>query len=153
MNLLSHLSPDGGELPKPADARRAALGFEAWHEALSLAQDNPAADLARSLSAAPPGRCLLAAIFGNSPFLSDVAVKEWVFLTRLIDQGADRTFEEIAIAVEKTEDRGEDTAALMRRLRAAKRRVALLAAVAALAGTWSLEQQPRALTRFSAASL
>ena len=29
----------------------------------------------------------------------------------------------------------------MRRLRVAKRRVALLAAVAELAGTWSLEQQ------------
>ena len=41
MKLLSHLSPDGDGLPEPADARRLALGFEAWNEALALAPDDP----------------------------------------------------------------------------------------------------------------
>jgi len=75
MNLLSHLSPDGGGLPEPADARRLALGFEAWHEALALGQGEPLSDKARCWTATPPGQRLLASIFGNSPFLSGVAVK------------------------------------------------------------------------------
>src|SRR6516165_10739492 len=123
MNLLSHVSPDGGELPQPADTRRLALGFEAWNEALAQAQKEPASSSARSWSATPRGKRLLAAIFGNSPFLSGVVVKEWAFLTRLLDEGADRLFSEIVANVEEAEDLGEDTAALMRRLRIAKRRV------------------------------
>ena len=41
----------------------------------------------------------------------------------------------------------------MRRLRIARRRVALLAAVAELAGCWSLEQQMAALSRFADAAI
>jgi glutamate-ammonia-ligase adenylyltransferase len=153
MKLLSHLSPDGGGLPKPADARRLTLGFEAWNEALALAPDDPEGGLARQWSAASPGKCLLASIFGNSPFLSGVAVNEWALLTRLVEEGPDPLFAEIVPSVEKTEDLGEDTAAVMRRLRIAKRRVALVAALAELAGAWSIEQQTAALSRFAEAAL
>jgi glutamate-ammonia-ligase adenylyltransferase len=153
MKLLSHLSPDGDALPKPADARRLALGFEAWHEALALAPADPEGKLARQWSEVSSGKRLLASIFGNSPFLSGVAVKEWAFLTRLVEEGPDPLFAEIAAKVEKTEDLGEDTAAVMRRLRIARRRVALVAALAELAGVWSLEQQTAALSRFAEAAL
>jgi glutamate-ammonia-ligase adenylyltransferase len=153
MKLLSHLSPDGGGLPKPADPRRFALGFEAWNEALALAPGNPASDLARQWSAAGAGKRLLASIFGNSPFLSGLAVKEWTFLTRLVEEGPEPLFAGIAAGVEKTEDLGEDTAAVMRRLRVARRRVALVAALAELANVWSLEQQTAALSRFAEAAL
>jgi glutamate-ammonia-ligase adenylyltransferase len=153
MKLLSHLSSDGDGLPKPADARRLALGFEAWNEALALAQGNIASDLARQWSATGAGKRLLASIFGNSPFLSGIAVKEWACLTRLVEEGPDPLFAEIAAGVEKTEDPGEETAAVMRRLRIAKRRVALVAALAELAGVWSLEQQTAALSRFAEAAL
>jgi glutamate-ammonia-ligase adenylyltransferase len=153
MKLLSHLSPDGDGLPQPADARRLSLGFEAWNEALALAQTNPASDLARQWSATGAGKRLLASILGNSPFLSGIAAKEWAFLTRLVEQGPDPLFAKIAASVEKTEDLGEDTAAVMRRLRIAKRRAALLAALAELAGVWSLEQQTAALSRFAEAAL
>ena len=153
MKLLSHLSPDGGGLPEPADPRQLALGFEAWNEALGLAQGEAGSGVARQWSASPLGKRLLAAIFGNSPFLSGVAVKEWAFLTRLLEEGVNSVFSDIAASVESDEDVGEDTPALMRRLRVAKRRVALLAAVAELAGTWSLEQQTMALSRFAEAAL
>ncbi len=153
MKLLSHLSPDGGGLPEPADARRLALGFEAWNEALALAPNDPEGDLARHWSDAPSGKRLLASIFGNSPFLTGVAVKEWAFLTCLVEQGPDPIFGEIAAGIEKTEELGEDTAAVMRRLRIAKRRVALAAALAEVAGAWSLEQQTAALSRFAEAAL
>src|SRR6516162_10114827 len=107
MKLLSHLSPDGDRLPEPADTRKLALGWEAWHETLALAQDDPVAAFARSWSAVVPGKRLLASIFGNSPFLSSIAVKEWAFLSRLVDEGANGLFSEISANIEKTEDLGE----------------------------------------------
>jgi len=153
MKLLSHLSPEGDGLPEPADARRLALGLEAWREALAVAQDTPRSGLARRWSATPAGKRLLASIFGNSPFLSDVAVKEWAFLTRLVEEGPDPLLDEIAAAIEMPGYLGEDRAGLMRRLRVAKRRVALLAAVAELVRAWSLEQQMAALSRFADGAL
>ena len=153
MKLLSHLSPNGDRLSEPADLRKLALGLGAWDEAIASAEDVHAAYLARSWSAAGPGKRLLASIFGNSPFLTGIAVQDWAFLNRLVEEGADPLLVEIAANVEATQDLGEDTAALMRRLRVAKRRVALVAAVAELAGTWSLEQQTEALSRFAAAAL
>ena len=153
MTLLSRISADAkaGGLPQPADPHRMALGFEAWQAALDRA--GPEAEGARAWSADPAGRRLLAAIFGNSPFLSDLAVKEWAVLSRLVAEGPDPLFAETAKSVERREDPGEDTAALMRRLRLAKRRVALLAALADLAELWPLEQQTAALSRFAEAAL
>jgi glutamate-ammonia-ligase adenylyltransferase len=150
MKLLSHLSPkraDGSPtLPAPADAHLLSLGQDAWNTALAEAGDAGAA--ARAWSGTAAGSALLAAIFGNSPFLSGVAVREWAFLTELVERGADTAFETV-IATAKRPIDGEDTAVLMRRLRVARRRVALTAAVAELAGAWSLEPQMAALTRFA----
>ena len=75
MKLLSHLSRDGEGLPGPADERRLALGFAAWHEALALAPGDPTGEEARRWSATRRGKRLLTSIFGNSPFLSEVAAK------------------------------------------------------------------------------
>ncbi len=153
MNLLAHISNDGEVLPQPADPRLMALGFAAWGEALAAAQGDPAEEAARGWSAAPQGNRLLEAIFGNSPFLGGLAVKEWRFLTRLVVEGADPLFDEVVAAIENPDDPGEDGPGLMRRLRIAKRRTALLAAAAEFAGAWSLEQQMAALSRFAAAAV
>src|SRR5258708_5107868 len=152
MTLLSHLSPDGGGLPSPADAHRRSLGIAAWNEALD-AGDHPQRQRARAWSTTARGARLLGAIFGNSPFLSGVAVAEWAFLTRLVEEGLDRPFDEILADTEKTEDRGEIQAALMQRLRIGKRRVALLTAIGEITGCWPLERQMAALSRFAEAAI
>ncbi|HWB51045.1 MAG TPA: bifunctional [glutamine synthetase] adenylyltransferase/[glutamine synthetase]-adenylyl-L-tyrosine phosphorylase [Stellaceae bacterium] len=150
MMLLSHLSPKDaahyGPLPAPADPRLLALGLDAWQAALTEA--GQAASAARAWSATPAGRALLAAIFGNSPFLTGAAVREWAFLTELVARGADAAFAAVIDAAKRPID-GEDAAGLMRQLRVARRRVALTAALAELAGAWTLEQQMAALTGFA----
>jgi [glutamine synthetase] adenylyltransferase / [glutamine synthetase]-adenylyl-L-tyrosine phosphorylase len=153
MTLPFKLFADGDGPPLPADSRRLALGFEAWDEVLAAAADDPAAHRAREWGNAPMGRRLLTSIFGNSPFLSGLAVNEWRLLNRLVGDGPDPLFAEIAAAVEDRADHGEDTTELMRRLRLAKRQTALVAAVAELAGAWSLEQQTEALSRFAEGAL
>jgi glutamate-ammonia-ligase adenylyltransferase len=153
VKLLSHISANRDRLPQAADQRLLELGFSGWETALAEADDQPRACLARAWSAVVEGRDLLAAVFGNSPFLSRVAAAEWDFLTRLAEDGADRPFAEIAASVEEQGDRGENRAELMRRLRIARRRVALLVGIADLAGYWSIEQQVAALSRFADAAI
>ncbi len=148
MKLLSQLSPNAGGLPLPADTRLLALGQAAWDEALAEAGAGERVAAARAWSSAPSGRALLAAIFGNSPFLTGVAAREWAFLTGLVEDGADAAFAGIIAETKRPID-GEDQKALMRRLRVARRRVALTAGVAEFAGVWSLEQQMAALSRFA----
>jgi glutamate-ammonia-ligase adenylyltransferase len=152
MKLLSNLSPDSRALPRPADPRRHEIGLAAWDEALSTAPDQDAAARARTWSATPAGGQFLAAIFGNSPFLGGAAVAEWDFLTQLVKHGADPLFGHV-LDTTLADNHGENRAALMRRLRIAKRRVALLAAAAELTGAWPLERQMAALSRFAEAAL
>jgi glutamate-ammonia-ligase adenylyltransferase len=158
VTLLSDISAArAGErrdrLPQPADPRLFELGMSAWNTALSEAGNANRASRARAWSRTPEGAELLAALFGNSSFLSAIAAAEWDFLTRLVDEGVDAPFEEILVAIECREDSGEDRASLMRRLRIARRRVALLAAVAELAGGWPLETQMAALSRLADAAI
>ena len=141
------MAADRNILPDPADPRLLELGLSAWNAALAEAEDANRADKtciarARAWSGTPEGERLLAALFGNSPFLGGVAVAEWDFLTRLIDEGADAAVRgNSSPRSRRREDSGEDRGVrLMRALRLARRRVALLAAVAELAGSWSLEQ-------------
>ncbi len=153
MELLARLSLNGSELPRPADQRRLSLGLEAWQAALASAAPGPAAAAACDWSRSPQGKQLLAAIFGNSPFLSGLAVREWQFLTGLVEAGPDPLLDKIIAEAEDPDDHNEDASVLMRRLRIGKRRTALLAAVAELAGAWSLEQQTAALSRFAEAAI
>jgi [glutamine synthetase] adenylyltransferase / [glutamine synthetase]-adenylyl-L-tyrosine phosphorylase len=153
MKLLSDIIASRAELPIAADSRSLALGLAAWEEALADAGDKPLAGRARAWSTAPGGRRLLAAIFGNSPFLRGLAIREWGFLTELIEAGGDMAFDSVVATIAADDDAGEDTSALMRRLRAAKRRVSLAAAVCEIAGTWSLERQMATLSRFAETAL
>jgi glutamate-ammonia-ligase adenylyltransferase len=155
VNLLSHFSSNGRRdsrrlLPLPSDLRLLALGEAAWREALAEAGD--AADAARAWSQTEAGHKLLAALFGNSPFLSGVAVREWAFFTRLVEGGADIAFDAVIGETTDPPD-GETQAELMRRLRIARRRIALIVAVADIASAWDLDRQMQALTGFAEAAL
>ncbi|HZT89870.1 MAG TPA: bifunctional [glutamine synthetase] adenylyltransferase/[glutamine synthetase]-adenylyl-L-tyrosine phosphorylase, partial [Stellaceae bacterium] len=151
MKLLPALAPAVDALPRPADTHLLTLGLDAWREALAQSGD-ATAHAALAWGESEAGRALLAAVFGNSPFLTGVAVKEWRFLLRLITEGPDRVFAEL-LTDSETAEHGEDRAALMRRLRIARRRMALLAAVADFTSAWTLERQTEALSRFAEAAL
>ena len=153
MGLLSDVSRHKAAPPGPADARLQGLGLAAWETALAEAADPSDAARARTWAASEPGRALLAAVFGNSPFLSRLAIAEWPLLLRLVEEGPDPVFDEVAGGVEQHSHLDEDQAGLMRRLRIAKRRTALIAGIAELAGSWSLEQQMAALSRFAEAAI
>ena len=154
MTLLSYLSsehPADSVPPLAGDTRLQSLGFSAWREALADAADSEAAE-ARAWSETAAGQRLLAAMFGNSPFLTGVAVREWRFLTRLVTEGADKAIGSVLAETAGSPERGTE-AELMRRLRLARRHNALMVAVADLTGVWQLDQQMQALSGFAEAAL
>jgi [glutamine synthetase] adenylyltransferase / [glutamine synthetase]-adenylyl-L-tyrosine phosphorylase len=153
MRLLSNFSLEHDRIPHPGDARLLALGEAAWNEALAEAGEDADAAAARQWSGTPAGRALLAAIFGNSPYLCSIAIREWRYLNRLVAEGPDPLLAEILADADRPADSAENRAGLMRRLRLAKRRVALICALAELAGVWSLDEQMQGLSRFAEAAI
>jgi glutamate-ammonia-ligase adenylyltransferase len=153
MGSLLDLSRLDAVLPRPADPRLCELGFAAWKTALAESVNHSGTAIARAWAATKPGKRLLAALFGNSPFLSKLAVAEWPLLLRYVEDGPDALFHDIMAGVEQRADAGESQTALMRRLRLAKSQAALVAGIAEIAGCWSLEQQMTALSRFAEAAL
>ena len=91
---------------------------------------------------------LLAAVFGNSPFLARLAIREREFLDELLRLGpgeAVRRARMLAFGAAASD--GADRA--MSTLRRAKRRAALAVALADIAGLWDLDRVTRELSDFA----
>src|SRR5260370_514306 len=139
-------------LPEPADPGLAELGLLRWRERAAEVAGALAAEMI-AFSENANGLRLLASLFGNSPFLTLCCLREPDFLLRLANLGPDATFAEVADGLNRDLPAEPDRAALMRGLRAAKRRAALLVALADIAGWWPLERVTAALTELADLSL
>jgi [glutamine synthetase] adenylyltransferase / [glutamine synthetase]-adenylyl-L-tyrosine phosphorylase len=125
-------------LPRVGDTAAAARGLARW----SRLPDGWS-DIAHDLDL----ERLLAGIFGNSPYLSELLLSEPALLRSMLAQGPDAALEAL-LAEQVAEPPGHRTK-LMTSLRLTKRRVALLTAVADIAGLWPLERTTEMLTRFA----
>jgi glutamate-ammonia-ligase adenylyltransferase len=90
---------------------------------------------------------LLAAIGEASPFLAATMVAEPATLAAVLAEGPDAVAEGLAAALDGPVP--ADRAKLMAELRAVRRRLALVVALADLQGAWPLERVTAALTRFA----
>ena len=141
------LSPSTYEnLPKPADADQARLGFEHWREATQEIENPSLAAFMRDLCADTAGNRLLASLFGNSPFLTQCCLREPGLLMRLVQRGPDATFADVGDGLNRHLAESPERPALIEALRLYKRRVALLVAVADIAQWWPLERVTSALS-------
>lgn len=100
-------------------------------------------------SASNDGRALLTALFGNSPYLSHLLLKEGVFFQHVMLTGYDSAFKQLLDEIQNLPlfQRIEE---LMHALRLAKQRAALLIALADITGKWELEQVTASLSEFAA---
>ena len=130
--------------PAPADVEQARRHLERWHGTVAAR-----ADEGEEPSGGIDPAALLTAVFGNSPFLTELAFAEPRIVEDFLASGPDPTFE--AILAERPADRHRT--ALMAHLRRMRRRVALLAALADIAGVWTLGQVTEALSRFADAAI
>lgn len=125
-------------LPQPFDRARVARSFE------RLAEEG--------YVPAEEGRALLEAAFGNSAYLSRLAVREPGLLHRFFAEDPKALLAEI-----EAEALAAGNAAIelecMQSLRRAKRQAALVIALADIAGSFSLEDVTQSLTRLADATL
>ena len=133
----------GASLPLPGDPNLARLGFE-------RAASGP--PILQRLAQEAEGRQLLAAIFGNSPFLSQALFSEPDILEAFLAQDPAAVLADLMAAL-KREAASADNNQITRVLRRSRRRAALLIALADIAGHWSLEQVTGALTGFADTAL
>ncbi len=103
----------------------------------------------RASLAHPQGSALIAAIFGNSPFLTEAILAEPAFWVELVTEGPDATFAEVMRPINDDLAATQQSPELMRSLRIAKRRAALTIAVADLCGAWPLMRVTGALSEFA----
>ena len=124
-------------LPKPFDPARTARTFE------SLAE--------QGFVPAEIDRALLEGVFGNSPFLARLAIREHALLPDLLRDPTAIVDAANALALSAADAPTEAEA--MALLRTAKRRAALAIALSDIAGAWPLEQVTAALTNFADAAV
>jgi len=140
-------------LPKAADVDAAARGFADWAERVARLDDEAMAKTATTLAADPDGQRLLAALFGNSPFLTQCVLLDVGFFTQLATGGPGVVLSDVLKRLKSELAPETDRGKLMAGLRIARRQVALLVAVADLTGHWPLENVVGALSDFADAAV
>ncbi len=133
----------GAAWPRPHDPKAAERLVERFAET---------SDSAARLACRPDVGMLLAALGGNSPYLSDLAVREAESLAALADCGPDAVVPQAldALAALPVTAKREQVASALRH---AKRVVALATAVADIGGLWPLERITAALSDLAEAAL
>ena len=130
-------------LPRPHHKDRLAVAWTRWDEKAARPEE-------------PAAAALLEALFGNSPDLTETALKDPDFMADLWRRGPDAALaaldDALALARRRARD-GADPGEVASALRRLKRQVALAVAVADIAGVWPLEQITGALSTFASDAL
>ncbi|MBE9606729.1 bifunctional [glutamine synthetase] adenylyltransferase/[glutamine synthetase]-adenylyl-L-tyrosine phosphorylase [Acetobacteraceae bacterium H6797] len=144
MDQVSRLPIDDGALPGQAGrevtAQRLLAGFAAK------------GSVEKAIAASEAGERLLRALGGHSPYLADLALRESQMLARMLERGPDAAFATVLAPLARI-DPGSTRAAVMTRLREAKRQGALIAAAADLAGLWPLDKVTQSLSTLAESAI
>ena len=151
MSLLPFL-PDDAICSEPASVARARAGREAWLAAV-VALGGADESFAKALTGDRCASNFLASIFGNGPALGRALTREPVQLRLVAEGGPDSAFESALDEIANAACSAADRRALGLRLRAAKRQALLTAALAHIAGAWSLDEVAASLTRLADAAI
>ncbi len=135
-------------LPAPYSPERVKHGLDEWHGRASASGHPDLDGFARHVSADSTGRDFLAAILGNSPFLSRCLLQNIPFTRDLFEMGPTRLGDRVLDSVRDI--RSSERSTLMTALRETRAKMALLAAAADIAGAWSLDEVTGALSEFAA---
>ncbi len=131
--------------PQPAEAAQVEIELGRWREAVAALDDAAARSFGESLPTTAAGQKALAAVFGNSPYLTHSMIEDPGFAIDLLRRGPDVTDQLLHDLPEHLGGDVEETE-LMAGLRVAKGRAALAIGLADIAGLWPLERITEALS-------
>ncbi len=133
---------------EPFNHEAAALGFEQLHD-LVAADNQAATDLLATLEASPSTHSLLNGIFGASPFLTSLILRDPAFADLCLQGEPDSLFDSLCIEIGQFAIGTKSVDDIMMRLRQVRSKFALLIALADLRGQWTGETVCRRLSRFA----
>ena len=137
---------DPKSLPRPGQPEKAEVGLNRWLKAAESAENGEAM---AAIAANTAGRAMLEAIFGNSPFLTQLMMRDPDFAARLLTDGPDAAWDAVRESVRAAVSDDIGLEPLMAVLRQGKNKTALLVAVADIAGQWPLESVTQALSDYA----
>ena len=140
------LQIDPASLPRPGNPEMAAHGLERWRDHARQCEDRDLGSFAAAFAEDSRGHALLAAVFGNSPFLGRSLLQELPTACNLVTYGADAVFRGLLDELRRTLATEGDATRVMQALRAGRRRAALVIALADIAGVWRVENVTAALS-------
>lgn len=142
---LSWISP---ELPKPYDMERVANAFERWHALAERPVFENLAEQIGNIASNSQTADVLAAIFGNSPYLTNLCLRDADTVCDLFENGLDAAFARALAPVSSSADATRlDQPATMSTVRRAKRRAALVIAIADICKAWPLDKITSAISQ------
>ena len=150
--IAVEFTADIESLPRPASSAAVDLAFERWEEAADEAAPETGRR-ARALAADPAARSVLAAVFGNSPFLTQCAIRDIAFACDLLADGVQAAWDRTMTALDRMGPHDAGTEEIMSALRIAKRRTSLATALADLSGAWPVEVVCARLSDFAQRAL
>ena len=136
-----------GAMPAGHDAEAAARGLAQLSRSAREADDAALVSFVEALAADPQARALTVALFGNSPFLGQCLLREISFASDLFSAPPERSLDAVLNGL--AGQCAGPTSQVMLALRIARRRVALLTAIADIAGLWPLDRVTGALSAFA----
>ncbi|MFT6580798.1 MAG: glutamate-ammonia-ligase adenylyltransferase [Alphaproteobacteria bacterium] len=142
-------APSG--VPSAGDADRARVGIERLRD--SVRENEELNAFVSALCERDEGNNLLSGIFGNSPFLGQCLLLETHILRDFLQVGPDVVFSRLLEDLNSQNSDKRRLADIMSLLRIAKRRAALLIALADISKTWNLDGVTGALSLFAEKAL
>jgi len=143
------LVPDRSLLPAASAPEAAEAGLQRWVDAAGRGDDGALAGFAREAAEDPDFGALLAAVFGNSPFLSQCLIVEPGFARTLAEYGYDGTLARLFAEFGPSAFANADEATMMTALRHARRRTALAVGMAEISRAWDVEKVTGTLSHFA----
>ncbi|MDH3233301.1 MAG: hypothetical protein OEQ29_07225, partial [Alphaproteobacteria bacterium] len=111
---------------RPGSPESAEIGLERWNDAIVNLEDPAVAGRAEALADDAASRLLLEVIFGNSPFLTQCLLNDIGTAVAWRKTGLFPTFQQILDDLRVSAEAAATEAELMRELRVARRRCALV---------------------------
>ena len=141
------------DLPQPYDATRVENGFVDWKNLTSTTRYQTLGNFITRIADDTTGQQYLTAIFGNSPFLSRCVLRDPEFVAELANAAPDDVRDSLFLRAREECRVAKNEADVMKALRQAKSRLALLTATADLSGTWGLQSVTASLSDFACLAL
>ncbi|MCC9625486.1 bifunctional [glutamine synthetase] adenylyltransferase/[glutamine synthetase]-adenylyl-L-tyrosine phosphorylase [Thalassospira sp. MA62] len=134
-------------LPKPFDPDRVANALDRWRDLPNRPAFESLADQIGKIATDPQTNAVLAALFGNSPYLTNLCLRDPATVCDIFENGLDAAFENALASVKLASGAKDvDQATTMMIVRQAKRRAALVIAVADICRAWPLHQITAAIS-------